>query len=117
MQEQAARRGSDEGEVVIDRSHLERATFGDAALLRDVLTLFHKQAGELVVEIGRSANGRLKADTAHRLRGAALGIGAHALAEAAAALEAAPLDAAAFERLEARAAEARAAAASLLARD
>ena len=110
-----------EGAGPIDLAHLDRATFGNPALKAEVLALFDRQAVKLVAEIGAAADARRRAEAAHGLRGAALGVGANAVAEAAAAFEPAPADAAALAgalaRLGARVAEARAAIAGLLARD
>ncbi|HEX5778575.1 MAG TPA: Hpt domain-containing protein [Xanthobacteraceae bacterium] len=95
----------------IDLAHLERATFGDHALRREVLSLFQRQAATLGVELAQADSDRLRADIAHRLRGAALGVGAMTVAEAAAAFERAPENAAqlaeALGRLAASIAEAR----------
>lgn len=106
--------------AAIDLAHLERATFGDAALKADLLALFERQALRLAAEIAAAPDARARAEAAHSLRGAALGIGAGAVAEAAGAVEAAGEDAAAFASalaaLHGRIAEARTAVAALLGR-
>jgi HPt (histidine-containing phosphotransfer) domain-containing protein len=70
----------------IDLVHLSRMTLGDRALERDVLGLFDRQMGFLMerIETGES---RVAAAAAHTLKGSAQGIGAFALAKAAAQVE------------------------------
>ncbi|MBB2964014.1 HPt (histidine-containing phosphotransfer) domain-containing protein [Methylobacterium sp. R2-1] len=73
---------------LLDRSHLDTQTFGDADLAREVLSLFEGQCHRLLpalAEEGRSAEER--ADLAHTLKGAALGVGAMRVAEASATVE------------------------------
>jgi len=71
----------------LDMEHLERMTLGDASLEREVLALFCEQSHRVMSGIvGSPAEaGAL----AHTLKGSARGIGAFAVAEAAARLEAA----------------------------
>ncbi len=74
---------------LLDRAHLEAQTFGDADLAREVLSLFEDQCRRLLpalAEEGRPAGDR--ADLAHTLKGAALGVGAMRVAQASAAVEA-----------------------------
>lgn len=74
---------------LIDRDHLAAQTFGDADLAREVLGLFVEQCRRLVpaiAETGRPAGER--ADLAHTLKGAALGVGASRVAAASGAVEA-----------------------------
>jgi HPt (histidine-containing phosphotransfer) domain-containing protein len=69
----------------IDVAHLRRMTLGDAALEREVLTMFATQASRLV-----KALATLPADAgalAHTLKGSARAVGAFAVGEAAARLE------------------------------
>ncbi|HMN51410.1 MAG TPA: Hpt domain-containing protein [Xanthobacteraceae bacterium] len=73
-------------ENAIDREHLDAATFGDRALRSEVLRLFQAQVRILTAAI-RDANGKPRMDAAHTLKGAARGIGAFALADAAEAIE------------------------------
>jgi HPt (histidine-containing phosphotransfer) domain-containing protein len=71
----------------IDLDHLARMTLGDAALEHEVLAMFAEQSAHLI-----SAMAALPAETAalaHKLKGSARGIGAFAVADAAARLEAA----------------------------
>ena len=76
--------------AAIDLEHLARYTGGDTALNAEILRLFDSQASELV--------GRLRAildardakswkEVTHTIKGAARGVGAFALADAAAACE------------------------------
>ncbi len=69
----------------IDLDHLARRTLGDSDLEREVLAMFANQSTRLVAAIAD-----LPADAsalAHKLKGSARGIGAFAVAEAAAELE------------------------------
>ena len=69
----------------LDLDHLSRMTLGDAALEQEVLAMFAAQAIRL-----RAAMTALPAETgalAHKLKGSARGIGAFAVADAAAGLE------------------------------
>jgi HPt (histidine-containing phosphotransfer) domain-containing protein len=71
----------------IDLDHLARMTLGDADLEHEVLAMFAEQSTRLI-----AAMAALPADAAalaHKLKGSARGIGAFAVAEAAASLEAA----------------------------
>ena len=69
----------------IDLDHLARMTLGDAELENEVLAMFAEQSIRLI-----SAMSALPADAsalAHKLKGSARGIGAFAVADAAAQLE------------------------------
>ncbi len=69
----------------IDLDHLARMTLGDAELEHEVLAMFAEQSIRLI-----SAMSALPADAsalAHKLKGSARGIGAFAVADAAAQLE------------------------------
>ncbi|MEJ1967972.1 MAG: Hpt domain-containing protein [Rhizomicrobium sp.] len=79
--------------TVIDLEHLARYTGGDQAINAEVMRLFDMQATELVARL----NGILDArdakswkEVTHTLKGAARGIGAFAMGDAAAYCE--PLD-------------------------
>lgn len=69
----------------LDLDHLSRVTLGDAELKQEVLTMFAEQAVRLM-----AAMAALPAEAgtlAHKLKGSARGIGAFAVADAAASLE------------------------------
>ena len=69
----------------LDRDHLYRMTLGDAELEQEVLAMFAEQAVRLL-----AAMTNLPAEAgalAHKLKGSARGIGAFAVADAAAHLE------------------------------
>ncbi|MGD9925052.1 MAG: Hpt domain-containing protein [Pseudorhodoplanes sp.] len=74
------------GDRPIDLVHLSRMTLGDRSLEREVLTLFARQMALLIDRI-ETATPPIAAASAHTLRGSAKGIGAFALANAAARLE------------------------------
>ena len=71
----------------IDLVHLSRMTLGDRALEREVLGLFARQMTMLMERI-ETAQPQVAAAAAHTLKGSATGIGAFAIARAAAELEA-----------------------------
>jgi len=85
---QAAIRDRDEAGA-IDRAHLTRMTFGEAALERELLELFDRQAEILIARIAQSDPATVAA-LAHTLKGSAVGVGASEVAAAAAAIEQAP---------------------------
>jgi HPt (histidine-containing phosphotransfer) domain-containing protein len=69
----------------LDFDHLARMTLGDAELESEVLAMFAEQSSRLI-----AAMAALPADAsalAHKLKGSARGIGAFAVADAAAELE------------------------------
>jgi HPt (histidine-containing phosphotransfer) domain-containing protein len=72
----------------IDLAHLKRATFGDEVLAREVLGLFDAQSERLLTAITAATDPLARREAAHALKGAALGIGANAVAKAAADVEA-----------------------------
>lgn len=74
------------GDRPIDLVHLSHMTLGDRELERDVLILFARQI-ELMMERIETGTGPVAAAAAHTLKGSARGIGAFALARAAAAVE------------------------------
>ena len=71
---------------VIDRGHLARMTLGDWNLEREILGLFHHQAGMLLARMACESP-KVIAAFAHTLTGSARGIGAWQVAAAAEALE------------------------------
>lgn len=78
--------------AAIDRAHLSRMTFGDHSLEQEVLQLFDRQAA-LLIERMRHGDGPAVGALAHTLKGSAVGIGAGAVAHAAADAEHAALHA------------------------
>lgn len=73
----------------IDLVHLATQTMGDKLLEIEVLQMFARQTRQLMKELS-SANADVAVATAHRLKGAALAVGAFGVAEAAGAVEAEP---------------------------
>lgn len=71
----------------IDLVHLARQTSGDKALELEVLHTFARQARGLMVELS-STDAQTLMQTAHRLKGAALAVGAFDVSDAAAKVEA-----------------------------
>ena len=100
-----------------DTQFLDRVTFGDRKLARELLMLFGAQANSLVDAIA-SATGRVEQrEIAHRLKGAARAVGAFNVARAAEEIEfAADANTAntGLVHLNARVAEARLALADIL---
>jgi HPt (histidine-containing phosphotransfer) domain-containing protein len=80
----------------IDRTHLARMTLGDLKLEREVLSLFVKQAANLLPRIGRRDDDLRR--LVHTVKGSAQGIGAFAVVEAAICLEQAVIEDCDFER-------------------
>lgn len=77
----------------VDMDHLAQYTGGDVVLNAEVLRLFDSQASEMVARLKAILAARDRKswkEVTHSLKGAARGIGAFALADAAAAAE--PLD-------------------------
>jgi HPt (histidine-containing phosphotransfer) domain-containing protein len=77
----------------VDMEHLARYTGGDVALNAEVLRLFDSQANDLVARLRSildARDARSWKEVTHTIKGAARGIGAFAMANAAAKLE--PLD-------------------------
>jgi HPt (histidine-containing phosphotransfer) domain-containing protein len=83
---------------IIDIAHLNHQTFDDPALKCEILGMFQEQAPLLIAAID-AQSGPARSDTAHRLKGSAVAIGAMQLAAAADALEQAPAAAAALQAL------------------
>lgn len=76
----------------VDLGHLDRYTGGSRALNEEILRLFEKQCRELLVKMEtlvKTADAKSWREVAHTLKGAARGVGAFPLADAAAAAEAA----------------------------
>jgi HPt (histidine-containing phosphotransfer) domain-containing protein len=86
MQQAAKQQGNPRPDA-IDLAHLERATFGDRGLAREVLGLFERRCDTLLREIVHAPDAGSRIFAAHTLKGAAKGIGAFPVAEAAQAVE------------------------------
>jgi HPt (histidine-containing phosphotransfer) domain-containing protein len=78
--------------ALIDIAALDRQTFHDADIRREIIVLFREQASIIMAAID-AGSGAPRADAAHRLKGSALSLGAGPLAAVAGAVEAAPDDA------------------------
>ena len=72
----------------IDFEHLDRSTFGDAALRAEVLTLFIEQLRAVLSVMSPSMDDASWRARAHLLKGAARGVGAFTLGDLCAAAEA-----------------------------
>lgn len=87
----------------VDLDHLARYTGGDASLNAEVLQLFLDQTAQLLGQLHAALEDRDHKswrEIAHSLKGAARGVGAFAMADAAAAVEpVAPDDAGAAQTL------------------
>ena len=83
------------GSRPIDLVHLARQTAGDKSLESEVLKLFAKQAREAVAQFGQLQD-KERTDLAHRMSGAAKGVGAFDVARCASELEAKPRNPAAI---------------------
>lgn len=76
------------GEVLLDRAHLDAQTFGDEVFARELLHLFAEQCRRLAPGIATvDSPPDERADLAHTLKGAALGVGAARVAARSAAIE------------------------------
>ena len=64
----------------IDFAHLESYVGGDQAIVREVLALFSDQARTVLPQLDPQGPAEAWRNTAHSLKGSALGIGAEALA-------------------------------------
>lgn len=89
----------------IDLVHLARQTSGDKNLELEVLNIFARQARNCMAELSAAANDN-RAAIAHRLKGAALAIGAFSVSSVAERVENDANDAAALAMLGAAVVEA-----------
>jgi HPt (histidine-containing phosphotransfer) domain-containing protein len=77
-------------DAVIDLEHLARYTGGDVALNAEILRLFETQTSELVANLRTILDARDEKswkEVTHTIKGAARGVGAFAMADAAAQCE------------------------------
>ena len=79
----------------IDLVHLARQTGGDKALETEVLALFARQARQAVTQIGDMKEAA-RSELAHKIAGAAKGVGAFEVARCSANIEAEPGNSAAI---------------------
>ena len=82
----------------IDFAHLQRQTMGDKDLEAEILSLFAREARQLVDRLAHEP-ASARPGIAHRLKGAARGVGAFRVAAAAEALEALPDESATMSAL------------------
>lgn len=71
----------------IDLDHLDRQTFGNYELQREVLRLFVKQLAEQLALLSGPDDLDVRREAAHTLAGAALGVGAFSVAAIASEIE------------------------------
>jgi HPt (histidine-containing phosphotransfer) domain-containing protein len=76
---------------LINHAELDSQTFGDPEIRREIIMLFRDQAPVILAALD-GGSGQARSETAHRLKGSALAIGAGPLAEAADGLEKTPDD-------------------------
>jgi HPt (histidine-containing phosphotransfer) domain-containing protein len=80
-----------QGAAPVDLAHLDRYTGGDPRINAEILELFDRQCRTILAELeqlaGQEANSKAWREISHRLKGAALGVGAFGLGESAAAAE------------------------------
>ncbi len=78
-------------EAAVDLNHLDKYTGGNFALNREILQPFDNQGQEMLVKLESLTDGapnpKSWREITHSLKGAARGVGAFALADAAAAAE------------------------------
>ncbi len=71
----------DGGPLPIDLEHLSQYTANDAAVTREVLTIFRDQAEGWLAAMGGAGDLQAWLDAAHTMKGAARGVGAPEIAE------------------------------------
>lgn len=76
--------------AAIDHAHLARYTAGDAALERELLSMFADQSAVYMTRLRGAKTVEAWQDAAHSLKGSAKAVGAFRVAAAAKAAEAAP---------------------------
>jgi HPt (histidine-containing phosphotransfer) domain-containing protein len=76
----------------VDFDHLARFAAGDQRVIDEVLAIFREQASMWLRLLDPAVEGGAWRDAAHTLKGSALGVGAHDLAETCAAAEASAAD-------------------------
>ncbi len=72
---------------VLDLVYLNEQTFGDEALMRELLSMFTHQAVQLLQQAKEAMQGDVCRDAVHKLSGSARAIGAWCVAESASDIE------------------------------
>lgn len=91
----------------VDYQHLQTQAAGDLGVMREVLNLFLTHSEQVIAELERTDDAKTWKQWAHTLKGSARGIGAFAVAEAAAVAEHHLMDKSKLEPLKLAFAEAR----------
>ena len=76
----------------VDYEHLQCQAAGDVGVMREVLTLFVTHCEQVLAQLGQTDSPRVWKQWTHTLKGSARGIGAFAVADAAADAERHSLD-------------------------
>ena len=92
----------------VDYDHLKVQAAGDLGVMREVLSLFVTHTEQVLGELEKATDPKVWKQWTHTLKGSARGVGAFAVAEAAADAERKILDKSALAPLKAAFAEARA---------
>lgn len=85
--------------AAVDYAHLRTQAAGSEDVMREVLQLFIEQSGEILSALEAANDARTWKELTHLLKGSARGVGAFALADAAAIAELAILDRSRLEPL------------------
>lgn len=91
----------------VDYQHLGAQAAGDLGVMREVLCLFLTHTEQVIDELERADDPKVWKQWTHTLKGSARGIGAFAVADAAAVAERHSMDKSTLEPLKAAFAEAR----------
>jgi HPt (histidine-containing phosphotransfer) domain-containing protein len=92
----------------VDYQHLQTQAAGDLGVMREVLALFLTHSEQVIEELERASDAKTWKQWTHTLKGSARGIGAFAVAEAAAVAECHLMDKSKLEPLKVAFQEARA---------
>ncbi len=87
------------GTAAVDYAHLRTQAAGSEDVMREVLQLFTEQTGEVLSALEAASDAKTWKELTHLLKGSARGVGAFAVADAAAAAELAILDRSRLEPL------------------
>ncbi len=63
--------------AILDKAHLDRQTFGDTALQREVLLMFQAQCQTMLEHLSSEVGAKELVAMTHSLKGAAYGVGAY----------------------------------------